>query len=116
MASFESTLIEYQVPASATAAFTAGANESKLIINLTFTNTSSSDVLLTIWRLSSSTSTPTTGSGGNYLEQYTLSPGEIWSADKAIGKSVRKGQAIFLQAGTASVINADCTTSIEYTV
>ena len=85
--------------------FTTGT-EKKFIGKATFTNTSSSPVEITFWRIRQG-STPTEGSGGNWLDMKTIQPGKTWEATKLESHVLGPSMSVKAKAGTASVVNAD---------
>ena len=108
----KSLVIETQLTTSAANLIESGASEKIFIGKLTFTNTSASDVEVTVWRLNSTT-TATTGSGGNWLVKRTIPAGKVWICDKVSGHILGNSQVIKASAGTASVINADASGTSE---
>jgi hypothetical protein len=82
------------------------STEKKFIGKATFTNTSAAAVEVTVWRIATTT-TATTGSGGNWLDKRTIQPGKVWECDKLMGHVLGNSMQIRAVAGAASVINAD---------
>lgn len=97
---------ETQLTTSAAAMASAGASEKLFIGKATFTNTSASAVEVTVWRIATAT-TPTTGSGGNWLDKKSIQAGKVWECDKIQGHVLGNSMSVFASADTASVINAD---------
>ena len=97
---------ETQVGTSSTSLVDSTSSEVKFIGKATFTNTSASAIEVTVWRVLTAT-TPTTGSGGNWLDKKTIQPGKVWECDKIQGQALGNSMSIFATAGTGSVINAD---------
>jgi hypothetical protein len=84
----------------------AQATEKKFIGKATFTNTSTSPVEVTVWRIATAT-TPTTGSGGNWTDKKTIQPGKVWECDKIEAQVLGGSMSIFATAATTGVINAN---------
>lgn len=103
---------ETQLTASEATLVSTNDSERKFIGMFTLTNTSSSNVEVTVWRLSTSTS-GTTGSGGNWIWKKTVPANSTITVDKLIGHVLGFSQKISALAGTASVINADMSGTTE---
>jgi hypothetical protein len=88
------------------------STEKKFIGKAVLTNTSTSAVEVTIWRLLTST-TPTSGSGGNWLDKRTIQPGKIWIVDSLTGQALGNSMSVKATAGTASVVNANLSGAVE---
>ena len=97
---------ETQVGTGSTSLVSTTSSEQKFIGKATFTNTSTLPVEITVWRVFTAT-TPTTGSGGNWLDIKTIQPGKVWECDKLEQHVLGSLMSVFATAGTASVINAD---------
>lgn len=97
---------EKQLTLTADALASAGSSEKVFIGKATFTNTSSNPVEVTVWRIATAT-TPTTGSGGNWLDKKTVQPGKVWESDKLESHVLGSNMSVFALADTTGVINAD---------
>lgn len=97
---------ETQVGTGSTSLTSTLSTEKKFIGKATFTNTSALPVEVTVWRVLTAT-TPTTGSGGNWLDIKTIQPSKVWECDKLEQHVLGGLMSIYATAGTASVINAD---------
>lgn len=106
MATISSYAIETLIGTSATSLVTTESTESKFITAAVFTNTSSSSVVVTIYRLNSST-TPDSGSGGNKLVSQRIPPGEPWTCTELLSQTLSGSQKIIGIADTAGVVNAN---------
>ena len=98
--------IETQLTTTITSIAQAGANDKLFIGQATFTNTSTGNVEVTIWRLNEST-TATEGSGGNWLVKKTIAPGRTWVSLEIEGHVLGNSQAIKAKADTDNVVNVD---------
>ena len=103
---------ETQVGTSSTSLVATSSSEVKFIGKATFTNTSASAIEVTVWRLLTAT-TPTTGSGGNWLDKRTVQPGKVWECDKLESQVLGNSMSVFATAGTGSVVNADLSGVVE---
>jgi len=97
---------ELQVGTGTTTLTNTSSSEVKFLGKVTLTNTSALGVEVTVWRIATATS-PTTGSGGNWLDKKTIQPGKVWEVDKLEAHTLGNSMSVYAQAGTASVINAD---------
>ena len=97
---------------TATTLVSTTASETKFIGKLVFTNTSVSAVTLTVWRILTAT-TGTTGSGGNWSSSRTIQPGKEWVADTLQGQVLGPNMSLKATASTVSVINANCSGTVE---
>jgi len=97
---------ETQLTTAATNLITTTTSESKFIGKFTLTNTSDSNVEVTLWAIATATSA-TTGSGGNWIFRETIPAGATVTVDKLQGHILGNSSAIKGLAGTASVINVD---------
>jgi len=84
----------------------------KFIGMATVTNTSTSNIEVTLWRLDDTT-TGTTGSGGNWLWKKTIPANKTEIVDKLLGHVLGNSQKISGLAGTASVVNIDISGKTE---
>lgn len=105
-ASLENFTSEKKVGSVNTILVSTTGTEKKFIGKATFTNTSVLPVEVRIWRIATA-STPTTTSGGNWLDVRTIQPGKVWEADKLESQVLGNSMSVYALAGTASVINAD---------
>lgn len=64
-------LSETKLTTTATTLVTTDSTNKKLLGKITLTNTSTQDVVVTLWRLKNATS-PTEGEGGNYIWENTV--------------------------------------------
>jgi hypothetical protein len=97
---------EIQVGTGSTSLVSTTADETKFLGAVTFTNTSSSAVLVTVYRIL--TATPiSSGSGGNWIDRRSIQPGKVWKVDKLESQVLSANMSIFATAATANVINAD---------
>jgi hypothetical protein len=97
---------ETQLTTSEVSLTTTSSSEKKFIGNATVTNTSDSNVQVTIWRLSTAT-TGTTGSGGNWIWRKTIPAGATEYVDKIMGHVLGGSMKISGLASTADVLNID---------
>ena len=95
-----------QLSTSITELTSTNNTEKKFLGKATFTNTSAAKVVVTVWRLPTAT-TATTGSGGNWLDEKTIQPGQVWECDKLESHVLGNSMRVSAQPDTASVINAD---------
>lgn len=103
---------ETQLTASEATLVSTNSSEKKFIGKFTLTNTSSSNVEVTLWRLATTT-TGTTGSGGNWIFKETIPAGKAVTVDKLQGHVLGNSMKISGLAGTASVINIDISGTTE---
>jgi len=103
---------ENQLTASEATIVSTGSTEKKFIGNLTLTNTSSSNVEVTIWRVSSTT-TGTTGSGGNWIFRKTIAAGDTFKVQKISGHVLGNSMKISALASVTSVVNIDASGTTE---
>ena len=100
-----------QLSSSTTTLVSTGASETKFLGNVTLTNTSSSNVEVTLWRLPTATS-ETSGSGGNWIFKKTIPPGltkVVGLPSHVLGPSMKLSGL----AATASVVNFDASGTTE---
>lgn len=97
---------ETQLTVSAANLITTNTSERKFIGKFTLTNTSDSNVEVTLWAIATAT-TPATGSGGNWFFRETIPAGVTVTVDKLQGHILSPSQSIKGLADTASVINVD---------
>lgn len=103
---------ETQLTTSESNLILTGSSEKAFIGKAVFTNTSSSNVEVTIWRLSSG-STGTTGSGGNYMVVRTIPSNSEIAIQELAGMMLGNSMKLSAKAGTASVINVNIAGTIE---
>lgn len=102
-----------QVGTGATDLAVSVAGEKRYIGQLTFTNTSASAIEVIVYKLLTS-ATETAGSGGNWIAKRTIQPGQVWNALAMVGNLVLEGaQTLSATAGTAAVVNAECSGTVE---
>ena len=111
------TLSEYAtdltIGTGATAIVDTTSAETKFVGQLTFTNTSTSSVLVTVYKLDTS-ATETAGSGGNWIIKKTVQPEKVWNAISAIGNiTLDNLQTLSATAATGSVVKCHCAGVIE---
>lgn len=103
---------ETQLTASATTLFNTSTSEIKFIGKFTLTNTSDNNAEATIWLLNSSTS-ETTGSGGNWAIRRTVPAGETITINELQGQVLNKSMKVSGLAATASVINVNISGTVQ---
>lgn len=103
---------ETQLGTSAADLEASSSSEKKFIGAATVTNTSSSNVQVTIWLLASAT-TETTGSGGNWIYRKTIPAGRTERIDSIIGHVIGQSMSLSGLADTASVINVNVSGTTE---
>jgi hypothetical protein len=90
----------------------SASGEKKFIGMATVTNTSASNVEVTVWRTSTAT-VGTTGSGGNWLWNKTIPANTTMIVDKIIGHVLGVGMKISALASIADVVNVDISGTTE---
>lgn len=108
----ENFVSETQLTASEATLVSTSGTEKRFIGNVTVTNTSTSNVDITLWRIGSSV-TGTTGSGGNWIVNQTIPAGATVRLDKLVGHALGNSMKISGLAGTASVVNVDISGTLE---
>lgn len=103
---------EKKVGTSATSLIASASSEKYYIGKAVFTNTGSVNETVTIWRILTTTS-PTTGAGGNWLVQKIIPPGKSWSCNELQGQVLGNSMTIYASTTTASVLNADLSGTLE---
>jgi len=103
---------ETQLAVTETTLVSTNSSEKKFIGMATVTNTSTSNIEVTLWRLDDTT-TGTTGSGGNWLWKKTIPANKTEIVDKLLGHVLGNSQKISGLAGTASVVNIDISGKTE---
>ena len=101
-----------QLTASEATMFSTSSSEKKFIGNVSLTNTSISNVEVTIWHIGSAT-TGTTGSGGNWLVRKTIAAGETYKVQVLSGKVLDNSEKISALAATTLVVNFDASGTTE---
>lgn len=105
-------LKEKQLTTSAAAILSTSSSERYYLGHVTLTNTSASNVQVTLWRIATATS-PTTGSGGNWLVIKTIPPNKTWVCHELEGHYLGKSESIYAVADTTLVVNIDISGSKE---
>jgi len=103
---------EAQLTTSEVTLISTGASEKKFIGMATVTNTSASNVEVTLWRILTAT-TGTTGSGGNWTWRKTIPAGVTVIIDKIMGQVLGGSMKISGLADVESVINIDVSGTTE---
>ena len=103
---------ETQLTTSEVSMLSTTSSEKKFVGMATVTNTSSSNVEVTLWRLATTT-TGTTGSGGNWIYKKTIPANATERIDKIMGHVLGNSMKISALASTASVINIDISGTTE---
>lgn len=98
--------------ATVTAEFTADANEQAFIGKALLTNTSISDVDVTIYNLASG-ETAASGPGGNWCWTGTVPAQKSLTVDELIGTIVSASGNISIVAATADVVNVNISGASE---
>ena len=94
-----------------TQVFTSGT-EKKFIGMATLTNTSADNVEVTLWRVLSTT-TGTTGVGGNWIFKKTIAAGSTQRIDKIMGHVLGFSMKISGLASVGAGINIDISGTTE---
>jgi hypothetical protein len=103
---------EAQLGTSAADLEVSSSSEKKFIGAATVTNTSASNVEVTLWLLAT-TSTETSGSGGNWFYRKTIPAGRTERIDTLIGQVIDQGMTLSGSAGTADVVNVNISGTTE---
>jgi len=103
---------ETQLTTSEATIVSTTSSEKKFIGMATVTNTSESNVEVTVWRMLTAT-TGTTGSGGNWIYKKTIPANTTERIDKIMGHVLGNSMKISALAGTASVVNIDISGTTE---
>ena len=112
MATLDNFKRETQLTASAGNVVTTNSSEKKFIVKATATNTSTSNVEITVWRILTAT-TATSGSGGNWIIRETIPAGKTIILRELMQHVLGNNMAIKALAGTASVVNIDISGTTE---
>ena len=110
--SLSSFVSETQLTTNEATIVSSTSSEKKFIGNATVTNTSTSNVQVTLWRVLTAT-TGTTGSGGNWIWRKTIPAGSTEYIDKIMGHVLGNSMKISALADTASVVNIDLSGTTE---
>jgi hypothetical protein len=103
---------ETQLTTSAVALVSAGNSDVRFIGKASVTNTSTSNIEVIFWRIATA-STPTTGSGANWIVRRTIAAGRTEDISELMNHVLGNAMSIFGSAATASVVNFDCSGLIE---
>ena len=103
---------ETQLTTSEATLVSTSSSEKKFIGAATITNTSSSSVEVTFWRMLTAT-TGTTGSGGNWFVKKTIPANQTERLDKLLGQVLGGSMKISGLASVASVVNVDISGTTE---
>ena len=103
---------ETQLTTSEATIVSTTSSEKKFIGMATVTNTSTSNVEVTLWRILTAT-TGTTGSGGNWSWKKTIPANSTLRIDKIMGQVLGAEMKISALADTAAVINIDISGTTE---
>lgn len=90
----------------------SSTTQIKYIGKAVFTNTSASNVTVTVWKLATAT-TETEGSGGNWLDSKVIAPNKTWHCTAIEGQSLGNSEKLSAKAGTASVVNVSISGTTE---
>ena len=111
-ATLNSFVAETQLTTSEVTLISTTSSEKKFLGMVTVTNTSTSNVEVTLWRLPTAT-TGTTVSGGNWSVKETIPANKTVRLDKLIGQVLDNEMKLSALAGTAAVINVDMSGTTE---
>lgn len=103
---------ETQLGTSVTSLEVSSNSEKKFIGAASITNTSDSNVEVTLWLLPTS-STESTGSGGNWIFRKTVPKGQTVRVEPIIGQVIDNSMTLSGLAGTASVVNVHISGTTE---
>lgn len=113
MATLNSFATDITIGTGATDVVSTNSAEVKFIGQLTFTNTSASSVLVTVYKLATA-STETAGSGGNWIAQRTIQPQKVWNVIGDVGNlTLSASETLSATAATGSVVKAHCAGVVE---
>lgn len=87
----------------------SGNTESVRIEALVFTNTSSVNREITVWRLADSTTQTAT----NYLAKKTIPPLKAWSCQECLGQVIKAASKIQASQDTGTDVNVNASGTIE---
>lgn len=93
--------IDAQLTTSAAAYATAGASSGLTVTNAVFTNSHTSTVTVTVWRLGNGT----TAAADNYLVIQDIPPAKSWICQELIGASIENAGTIEASADVTDVVN-----------
>ncbi len=103
---------ETQLGTSPGSLITTTGTERKFLGNVTVTNTSTSNIEVTFWRLNSST-TEVDGVGGNWIVKETIPSGRTVALTQLLTHVLGPSMKISGQAGTTAVVNFDASGTTE---
>ena len=103
---------ETQLTTSEVIMVQTSSSEKKFLGMATLANTSTNNVEVTVWRLATTT-TGTTGSGGNFIWRKTIPANSTVRIDKIMGHVLGNSMKISALADTAGVINVDISGTTE---
>ncbi len=114
MATLNSFVSEKQLTTIEAPMLSANSTEKKFIGAATVTNTYTSEVEVTFWRMLTAT-TGTTGSGGNWAIQKTIPAKATVRLDKLLGQVLGFSMKISALASVTGVVNVDMSGTTETT-
>ena len=103
---------ETQLTTSEVSMVSTTSSEKKFIGAFVLTNTATTNVEVTVWRVATTT-TGTTGVGGNWIYRKTIPAGQSMRVDAVMGQSLGNTMKISALASAASVINIDISGTTE---
>lgn len=103
---------ETLLPSVTTTLISAGSSEKKFLGVITLTNTTASNVEVTLWRIPTA-STETTGAGGNWIYRETIPAGATVKVQKLSGHVIDNSMKLSGVAATASAVNIDISGTTE---
>lgn len=112
MATLENFKSETQLLTDATNIVTTNNKETRFIGKATVTNTSDSNVVVTVWRILTAT-TATEGSGGNWIIRVTVPAGKSLILRDIMQHVLGNSMAIKAKASVAGVVNIDVSGTTE---
>jgi len=112
MATLENFKSETQLLADAANIVTTNNKETKFIGKATVTNTSDSNVVVTVWRILTAT-VATEGSGGNWIMRVNVPAGKPVILREIMQHVLGNSMAIKAKAAVAGVVNIDISGSTE---
>ena len=110
--SIENFTIESQLTTSAADVFSTAGSEKRFISSFVLTNTSSSNVDVTLWLLETAT-VATSGSGGNWIVNVTVPSNKAVKVGALIGHVLGTGQKVQGLASVDAVINVNAAGTLE---
>lgn len=112
MTTLNSFSSEKQLTASEETLASTTATEKKYIGMMTLTNTSTSNVLVTLWRIGS-TKEGTEGVGGNWIFSEKITANNTMIIREVMGQVLDFGMKISGKASVADVVNVDISGTTE---